>query len=132
MLERNGFGEMRSRENSPGTSRDSSSADVTIGRADPVTGLRPDIDLTAEDVNRFISRRHARILQKDGTYYLVEEVGLPRDKTRAVSYGEDTGRLVAAGAEGPGVRGWENRRVVLVIDHHGEAPAATTVAGSSD
>ena len=50
--------------------------DVTIGRADPVTGLKPDVDLTIEDVNRFISRRHAKILLKDGTYYLVEEVGV--------------------------------------------------------
>lgn len=52
------------------------SDEVTIGRADPVTGLRPEIDLTNEDLNRFISRRHAKILLKDGTWYLVEEVGV--------------------------------------------------------
>src|SRR5207344_1994194 len=52
------------------------SDEVTIGRADPVTGLRPDIDLSVEDINRFISRRHAKILYKDGTYFLVEEVGV--------------------------------------------------------
>jgi peptidoglycan-associated lipoprotein len=64
--------------------------------------------------------------------YLVEGAGLPGDRTRAVSYGEDIARLVDAGAEGPGVRGWENRRVVLVIDHHGAAPASPPVAGASD
>ena len=52
------------------------SDDLTVGRADPVTGLRPEIDLSTEDVNRFISRRHAKLLYKDGTYYLVEEVGV--------------------------------------------------------
>jgi hypothetical protein len=52
------------------------SDEITIGRADPVTGLRPDIDLSAEDINRFISRRHAKILFRDGSYYMVEEVGV--------------------------------------------------------
>ena len=47
-----------------------------MGRADPVTGLRPDVDLTVEDLNRFISRRHAKIIFRDGVYYLVEEVGV--------------------------------------------------------
>jgi len=52
------------------------SDEVTVGRADPVTGLRPEIDLTAEDVNRFISRRHAKIVHKGGAWYMVEEVGV--------------------------------------------------------
>jgi peptidoglycan-associated lipoprotein len=43
--------------------------------------------------------------------------GLPAERIRTVSYGEDVRRLVAEGAAGPGTRGWENRRVVLVIDH---------------
>lgn len=54
--------------------------------------------------------------------YLVT-AGLTQDLVRAVSYGEDTARLVQPADQGPGNAGWQNRRVVLVIDHGGEAPA---------
>jgi peptidoglycan-associated lipoprotein len=54
--------------------------------------------------------------------YLVT-AGLTQDLIRAVSYGEDTQRLVQPTDQGPGNAGWQNRRVVLVIDHGGEAPA---------
>jgi len=47
----------------------------TIGRADPVTGIRPDIDLTHVDTNRSVSRRHAKIVRHDEGYALLEEVG---------------------------------------------------------
>ena len=51
--------------------------------------------------------------------------GLTADRIRTVSYGEDTRRLVAAGAQGPGTPGWENRRVVIVVDHMGSMPRVT-------
>jgi len=50
-------------------------AEVLIGRYDPVTELKPDVDLTEIDLKRSVSRRHARILRKDDGYVLVEEVG---------------------------------------------------------
>ena len=50
---------------------------------------------------------------------------MTEDRVKAVSYGEDTRRLVSDGW-GPGVSGWENRRVVLVIDHDGEPPMMAT------
>ena len=50
-------------------------AEVLIGRYDPVTELKPDVDLTEIDLKRSVSRRHARILQKDEGYVLIEEVG---------------------------------------------------------
>ena len=51
---------------------------------------------------------------------------MTEDRVRAVSYGEDSRRLVSNGW-GPGtVTGWENRRVVLVIDHDGEPPMMAT------
>jgi outer membrane protein OmpA-like peptidoglycan-associated protein len=53
--------------------------------------------------------------------------GLAQDRVRAVSYGENTQRLVAPTDSGPGMEGWENRRVVLVIDHNGQAPSMPTV-----
>jgi peptidoglycan-associated lipoprotein len=53
--------------------------------------------------------------------------GLAQDRVRAVSYGENTQRLVAPTNTGPGMEGWENRRVVLVIDHNGQAPSMPTV-----
>jgi peptidoglycan-associated lipoprotein len=46
--------------------------------------------------------------------------GLDEARVRSVSYGEDTSRLVRPEGRGPGEPGWENRRVVLVID--GSAP----------
>ena len=47
-----------------------------IGRFDPTTGVHPDIDLTDEDHNLSVSRRHARILCEHGRYFLLEEPGV--------------------------------------------------------
>lgn len=49
--------------------------EVLLGRYDSVTGHRPEIDLTEEDVNRNVSRRHARLQFKDGAYLVAEEIG---------------------------------------------------------
>lgn len=49
--------------------------EVLIGRYDSVTGHRPEVDLTDEDNNRNVSRRHARLLYKDATHYIAEEIG---------------------------------------------------------
>jgi len=54
--------------------------------------------------------------------YLVGTAELNEERVRAVSYGEDTRRLVMPEGWGPGAPGWENRRVVLVIDHDGQPP----------
>lgn len=50
-------------------------ADVLIGRFDSVTGLSPDVDLTNEDQSRNISRRHARLVIRDGKHFVAEEIG---------------------------------------------------------
>ena len=57
--------------------------------------------------------------------YLVESTAIAEDRVKVVSYGEDTRRLVSDGW-GPGASGWENRRVVLVIDHDGEPSMIAT------
>jgi CRP-like cAMP-binding protein len=49
--------------------------ETTIGRADPVTGILPDIDLTPVDQNRSVSRRHAKIIKSGDDYCILEEVG---------------------------------------------------------
>jgi CRP-like cAMP-binding protein len=49
--------------------------ETTIGRADPVTGILPDIDLTPVDTNRSVSRRHAKIIRTGHDYHVLEEVG---------------------------------------------------------
>jgi len=50
--------------------------ETTVGRADPVTGIHPDIDLTPVDSKRSTSRRHARIRrEEDGSYNVIEDVG---------------------------------------------------------
>jgi CRP-like cAMP-binding protein len=47
-----------------------------VGRFDPNTGIHPDIDLTDEDPQLSVSRRHARILCEHNRYFLVEEQGV--------------------------------------------------------
>lgn len=49
--------------------------EVLLGRYDSVTGHRPEVDLTEEDVNRNVSRRHARLLRKEGLFHVAEEIG---------------------------------------------------------
>jgi CRP-like cAMP-binding protein len=49
--------------------------DALIGRYDSVTGSTPEVDLTQEDAARNISRRHARLVTKDGKHYVAEEIG---------------------------------------------------------
>jgi CRP/FNR family cyclic AMP-dependent transcriptional regulator len=49
--------------------------EALIGRFDSVTGMRPDVDLTNEDQSRNISRRHARLVIREGKYFVAEEIG---------------------------------------------------------
>ncbi|MCX6001359.1 MAG: FHA domain-containing protein [Chloroflexi bacterium] len=46
---------------------------TTIGRSDSVKNITPDIDLTPYDIDRSISRPHARILSK-GSKYFIEDI----------------------------------------------------------
>ncbi len=50
--------------------------DTLVGRADPVTGMTPDVDLTPLDTQRSTSRRHAKIYQMGGVFYIMEEIGV--------------------------------------------------------
>lgn len=50
-------------------------SDSLIGRFDSVTGMRPEVDLSNEDQSRNISRRHARVVIKDGQFFIAEEIG---------------------------------------------------------
>jgi CRP-like cAMP-binding protein len=49
--------------------------ETTIGRIDPVTGIRPDIDLANLDTQRSVSRRHAKIVNSGPGFQVVEEIG---------------------------------------------------------
>jgi len=55
--------------------------------------------------------------------YLVEEGGLHPERVRAVSYGEDSSRMLQPGAWGDD--GTANRRVSLVVDYLGPRPGRT-------
>lgn len=50
------------------------SAETHIGRWDPDGGAFPEVDLTADDPEAKISRKHARIFVQDGEYY-IEDLG---------------------------------------------------------
>jgi len=47
---------------------------IELGRQSPADGIFPDIDLTEEDKEAYISRRHARIIRKDDGF-IFEDVG---------------------------------------------------------
>jgi peptidoglycan-associated lipoprotein len=74
------------------------------------------------EYNRALGQRRADSVRQ----YLVQNGSVNAERVRAVSYGEDSSRLVAPRENGPGQTGWQNRRVVLVIDHQGTPPATAT------
>jgi CRP-like cAMP-binding protein len=50
-------------------------SETYIGRYDAVSGSNPDIDLRSVDTMNTISRRHAKIVRREGEYFVREEVG---------------------------------------------------------
>lgn len=50
--------------------------DTLVGRADPVTGITPDVDLSTLDPQRSTSRRHAKLYRLAGHFYVMEEIGV--------------------------------------------------------
>jgi CRP-like cAMP-binding protein len=49
--------------------------ETTVGRVDPVTGIKPDVDLANLDTQRSVSRRHSKIVHESGEFRVVEEIG---------------------------------------------------------
>lgn len=64
--------------------------------------------------------------------YLVGRAGLSAEGIRTLSYGESPPRQVRPGVAGPGTKGWENRRVALVVDYAGGGTATVTDADGAD
>ena len=62
-------------EDDPGVVFEIDGVETLIGRYDPVTELKPDVDLTQVDLKRSVSRRHARVFQTHEGYAISEEVG---------------------------------------------------------
>jgi hypothetical protein len=62
------------RGDSPGTEFKLVNDESTIGRWDADNGIFPDVDLDAHDSDAKVSRRHARIVRKNGAYF-VEDLG---------------------------------------------------------
>ncbi len=50
-------------------------AEALIGRPDSSVGRVPEIDLTPLDDERSVSRSHARLVNRDGSLFLIEETG---------------------------------------------------------
>ncbi|MGE5235545.1 MAG: cyclic nucleotide-binding domain-containing protein [Acidobacteriota bacterium] len=50
--------------------------EVFIGRPDAAAGFQPDIDLKPYDTKRSTSRRHARIVRREGAFFVREEMGV--------------------------------------------------------
>jgi len=49
--------------------------EATVGRPDRATGFVPEVDLTTLDVKRALSRRHAKLVRRDGRFFVREEAG---------------------------------------------------------
>ena len=62
------------RGDSPGTEFRLINDESTIGRWDADNGIFPDVDLDAHDSDAKVSRRHARILRNNGSYF-IEDLG---------------------------------------------------------
>lgn len=84
-----------------------------------ISDYHPNIIVTVEgftdpsgsaEYNKWLGMERAKSVRE----YLVSN-GLPADKVRAVSYGEDKERQISPGATGE--NGLSNRRVALVIDY---------------
>lgn len=58
----------------PGTEFRLVSNESTIGRWDADNGIFPDVDLDAHDSDAKVSRRHARIVRNNGSYF-IEDLG---------------------------------------------------------
>ena len=100
-----------------------------------VKGYYPDVLITAEgftdpagsaEYNRRLGMSRAEAVLD----HLTEQGGLHREQLRAVSYGEDTARLMNV-ERGTGESGVKNRRVVLVIEGKGTAAPGSTVTTPS-
>jgi len=48
---------------------------VLVGRRDPITGIEPQVDLTAIDPERSCSRQHAKIVREGQDFLLIEDIG---------------------------------------------------------
>ena len=48
-----------------------------VGRPDLANGIDPEVDLGPYDQNRSLSRRHARIVLRDGVYFVREDNSTP-------------------------------------------------------
>lgn len=62
------------RGDAPGTEFRLVNNESTIGRWDADNGIFPDVDLDAHDADAKVSRRHARIVRNNGSYF-VEDLG---------------------------------------------------------
>lgn len=52
-------------------------SDFLVGRPDAASGINPEVDLGPFDQNRSLSRRHARIVVRDGVYFVREDNSTP-------------------------------------------------------
>jgi hypothetical protein len=54
---------------------DAARNEFLVGRADPTTGVKPELDLGAFDTNRTLSRRHAKVIREGALYFVRDEGG---------------------------------------------------------
>jgi peptidoglycan-associated lipoprotein len=75
------------------------------------------------EYNQVLGQRRA-----DAVRDYLSTAGIPADRLRSVSYGEQSERQIVPEDTGPGTTGWQNRRVSMVIDFSGGTPPAEPMA----
>jgi serine/threonine protein kinase len=59
--------------------------DLMIGRSDPQKEIYPDIDLAPIDTQHTVSRRHARLVSRDGRYFIEDQNAFNKTRLNGVA-----------------------------------------------
>jgi serine/threonine-protein kinase len=60
-------------------------SDLMIGRSDPQKEIYPDIDLAPIDTQHTVSRRHARLVTRDGRYFIEDQNAFNKTRLNGVA-----------------------------------------------
>lgn len=71
--------------------------DLIIGRSDPQKGIYPDVDLAPMDQQHTVSRRHARLVTRDGRFFIEDLNAFNKTRLNGVSLTPNQEREIQEG-----------------------------------
>lgn len=72
-------------------------SDLIIGRSDPQKEIYPDIDLAPIDAQHTVSRRHARLITRDGRYFIEDQNAFNKTRLNGVALAPHQEREIQEG-----------------------------------